>query len=96
MFSPIQPISYFSICKLAYKSSKANICPIYGRTNDRPIIKTQKFRLLPYMVIRISTGNGRNVHQNPFKFENFRNIQTKKIYQTRRQLLISSNTYFNV
>ena len=67
-----------SICKLAYKPSKANVCLIYGRTNYRPIFEMRKLGLLPYMAMRISTGNGRNFHQNPFKFEIFRNLQTKK------------------
>ena len=67
-----------SICKLAYKSSKANVCPIYGGTNYRPIFEMRKLGLLPYMVMWISTGNGRKLHQNPFKFEIFRKVQTKK------------------
>ena len=68
-----------SICKLAYKPSKANVYPIYGRTNYRPILGMQKLELLPYMAMLISTGNRRILYQNPFKFETFKNLQTKTL-----------------
>ena len=66
-----------SICKIAYKPSKANVYPIYGRTNYRPIFEMQKLELLPYMAMLISTGNGRILYQNPFKFEILKKLANK-------------------
>ena len=83
-----------SICKLAYKPSKANVCPTYGRTNYRPIFEMRKLGLLPYMVMWISTGNGRNLHQNPFKFEIVRNLQSKNKFANKKTTPAFTNGMF--